>query len=188
MYPIVRFAKELLRHRSAPPLSLTQEHAATHVCWPWDVDPWLELNNGRVLTLYDLGRIVLFQRLGVVPVMRAHGWGGVVAGASIRYRRRVRAFQRYTLRSRLIGWDARFCYVEQSMWVGGECASHGLMRVALTDKRGMIPPESLPRAMDLDPDSPPLPDWVRAWIDAEAQRPWPPMQGKVAVAATGTDG
>jgi hypothetical protein len=38
-----------------------------------------------------------------------------VAGNSLRYRRRVRAFHRLEMRSRLLGWDARFLYVEQSM-------------------------------------------------------------------------
>ena len=99
MYPFLRLIREIRRSRRAAPLTLLSTHEADHICWPWDIDPWMELNNGRTLTLYDLGRVGLFLRLGIVPVMKAHGWGGTVAGSSFRYRRRVRAFDRYTLRS-----------------------------------------------------------------------------------------
>ena len=30
------------------------------------------------------------------------------------------------------------------------------------------------RELGLDRESPPLPEWIRAWIDAEVTRPWPP--------------
>ncbi|MFV0361378.1 acyl-CoA thioesterase [Tropicimonas sp.] len=176
MYPFARLVSELLRHRKAAPLPLTGIHVAHHICWPWDIDMFMELNNGRTLTLYDLGRIVLFRRLGIMGAMRAQGWGGTVAGTSIRYRRRVRAFDRFELRTRLIGWDERFFYAEQSMWVRGECASHGLLRLALTDPLGLVPTERVAAVLGAAPESPPLPGWVTAWIEAEAQRPWPPMR------------
>ena len=35
----------------------------------------MELNNGRTLTLYDLGRIPMMLRLGVIRTLRAKGWG-----------------------------------------------------------------------------------------------------------------
>jgi acyl-CoA thioesterase FadM len=47
----------------------------------------MELNNGRTLTMMDLGRVVMFQRMGLTEVMRRKGWAGTIAGASIRYRR-----------------------------------------------------------------------------------------------------
>ncbi|MGF1553505.1 MAG: thioesterase family protein, partial [Paracoccaceae bacterium] len=112
-----------------------------------DVDPWRELNNGRVLTLYDLGRVVLFIRLGFLPVLRCRGWAGTIAGVSIRYRRRVRACDRYELRSRMIGWDDRFFYAEQSMWRHGDCASHGLLRMAITSADGLVAAPEAARAL-----------------------------------------
>jgi acyl-CoA thioesterase FadM len=178
MYPFLRMMKELWVHRHAPPLDLFAEHESRHLCWPWDLDPWAELNNGRTLTLYDLGRIPMARRMGLGGVMRAQGWGLAVAGASVRYRRRVRAFDRLTMRTRLIGWDARFLYMEQAMWRGAECTSHILLRSAITGLQrqgGLVPPADLARALGRPVDSPPLPAWVRAWIAAEDTRPWPPM-------------
>lgn len=174
MYPFLRLAFGLARARRQPALGPFDPHVSHHICWPWDLDPWRELNNGRTLTLYDLGRTPLAVRSGVIWVLAAQGWGMTVAGSSVRYRRRVRAFERVTMVSRLIGWDARFLYMDQSMWKGTDCTSQALIRSAVTGKAGIVPPAEVARALGHDADSPPLPAWVLAWAEAEGQRPWPP--------------
>ena len=63
MYPFLRLGLEVLRARRAPPLPIDGVHVSHHTCWPWDLDPWGELNNGRTLTLYDLGRVPLADPL-----------------------------------------------------------------------------------------------------------------------------
>ena len=176
MYPFVRMAKEFVKFRKAPPLGLFDEHVSHHRCWPWDLDFWFELNNGRTLTLFDLGRVVLAQRVGLIGLMKSHRWGLTVAGSTVRYRRRVRAFDRLEMRSRCIGWDDRFMYLEQSMWRGGDCTSHLLLRTAVTDRNGIVTPDRVLAAMKLDLQSPELPDWVQRWSGSEGVRPWPPMQ------------
>lgn len=176
MYPFLRMAKEIWANRNAPPLGLTEAHVSHHLCWPWDLDLWAELNNGRTLTLYDLGRIPLAMRTGLGRVIRRHGWGITVAGNSVRYRRRVRMFDRVEMVSRCIGWDARFFYMEQSMWRAGGCTSHMLLRSAITSAAGIVPPAEVLAALDRPAESPVLPGWVGAWIAADAERPWPPAR------------
>jgi len=149
-------------------------HISHHRCWPWDLDPWVELNNGRTLTLYDLGRIPMAMRTGLMDVLRQNKWGITVAGNTTRYRRRIRAFERFEMRSRCIGWDDKFLYMEQAMWKGQDCANHILIRSAFTSAQGIVPPAQVLRALGKDEGSPELPLWVQAWIAAEAQRPWPP--------------
>ncbi len=174
MYPFLRMAKALLTAPRQPRLGLLDAHVSQHLCWPWDLDPWVELNNGRTLTLYDLGRIALGLRTGLVPMLRARGWGLTVAGSSVRYRRRVRGFDRITMVTRCIGWDARFLYMEQAMWVRGDCTSHMLLRAALVGPGGIVAPAEGARALGHGGESPALPGFATAWIEAEATRPWPP--------------
>ncbi|MFY9238248.1 MAG: acyl-CoA thioesterase [Roseovarius sp.] len=177
MYPIIRLAWQLFKHRNDACLPLTGTHVSQHYCLPHDIDLWMELNNGRTLTIYDLGRIPLAARVGLLPLLKKHGWGLTMAGAAVRYRRRVRMFEKIEMRSRAIGWDARFMYLEQSMWkADGECASHIVYRGAVTGAKGIVPPAEVMAAMGRDAPSPVLPDWVQAWFVAEDQRPWPPMQ------------
>jgi acyl-CoA thioesterase FadM len=177
MYPYFRMFKELWKFRQAPALGILDAHISTHRIWPFDLDPWMELNNGRTLTLFDLGRIPLGKRTGLHRALRENGWGLTVAGNSTRYRRRVTLFQRLTQVSRAIGWDDRFIYLEQSFWRGDDCTAHMLLRMAVISKNGMIAPHRVLTALGAQTTSPDLPLWVQNWIVADGQRPWPPEKG-----------
>ena len=175
MYPFIRLAKELLLTRRMPKLPILGTHVSHHICWPWDIDFWAELNNGRTLTIYDLGRIPLASRAGLLRALKQKGRGLSVAGVSVRYRRRVRPFERIRMNSRCIGWDDRFIYLEQTIWkTNGECANQALYRSAATDANGIANPEGLLELMGWEGPRPELPEWVQNWISAEATRPWPP--------------
>ncbi|UWQ91767.1 acyl-CoA thioesterase [Aliisedimentitalea scapharcae] len=182
MFPIVRLIKDLLVARRMPPLELTDTHVSRHICWPWDLDIWLELNNGRAMTLYDLGRSMNAQRVGLIGAISRRRWGMTMAGSTVRFRRRIRGFERFEMRSRAVCWDDKFIYLEQSMWKkNGECASHVMFRSAVTNSKGIVPPVKVLAEMG-HPDaiSPPMPGWIAAWVQADAARPWPPMQHGMA--------
>jgi acyl-CoA thioesterase FadM len=168
----------LWKARNTPNVGPFGTYVSHHRCWPWDIDMWMELNNGRTLTLYDLGRIPLAQKNGLLKMIRQEHWGLTMAGVIVRYRRRIRTFEKIELCSRLLCWDARFLYIEQSMWkTNGECANHAVYRSAVTDRNGIVPTERVIAAMDLSgTESPKMPDWVAQWIAAEDARPWPPTQ------------
>ena len=176
MYPFFRLAKEILKFRNAPRLGPFEAHVSSHRIWPWDLDPWRELNNGRTLTLFDLGRLPLFARIGIVKGVAQQGWGLTVAGNTTRYRRRLTVFQKVTMVSRCIGWDARFYYLEQSFWRGDECTSHMLLRAAVFSTGGIISPAQANATLGITAPSPALTDWVQAWIAADGMRPWPPQR------------
>jgi len=174
MYPFIRMFYQMLKHRNDPPLALGGVHVSQHYCHPVDLDMWAELNNGRTLTLYDLGRIPLAQRIGLLAVLKRRKWGLTVAGSSVRYRRRVTLFDKLEIRSAAIGRDARFFYVQQSMWKGGEATSSALYRLAVTGPDGIVPTDDVVAELG-EPDwNPALPDWVQGWIESEAMRVWPP--------------
>ena len=178
MFPIIRMAKDVIvAARQAPLDNLTDTHVSHHICWPHDLDIWMELNNGRALSLYDLGRTAMAQRAGLITLLRQNKWAITIAGSSTRFRRRIRMFEKFEMRSRTLCWDGKFIYLEQSMWKkNGECASHVLYRSAVTDRNGLIPPEKVLQAMGRQQASPEVPGWVAEWIRADAHRPWPPMQ------------
>ena len=172
MYPIIRMIHQYLKYRNKP-LPLDGVHVSTHYCLPVDLDVWMELNNGRTLTLYDLGRIPLVQRVGFLGMLKQHGWSFTIAGSSVRYRKRVTVFNKLEMRSKIVGRDARFLYVVQSMWHKGEATSSALFRLAVTGN-GIVPTDEWTKALGVEDWNPTLPDWVQAWVDAEAQRVWPP--------------
>lgn len=144
-------------------------------CMPWDLDMFMEMNNGRVLTLYDLGRFDLSIRSGLVHLLRKKRWGLAVAGSSVRYRKRIRFWDRVTMKTRVVGFEGRWIYIVQSMWVKGEAKSSILLRTAVTGKKGRaINTQELLDAMGVSGWNPELPAWVKSWICSEDGRPWPP--------------
>ena len=175
MYPIVRVFKEMLRARKMPPLDALGVHVSHHRVWPHDLDNYLEMNNGRILSILDIGRTGLAQRVGLIGALVRNKWGLTIAGSSARYRRRLRPFVKFRIVSRCVGWDARFFYIEQSIWVGAECHVQVLYRSAVTDRNGIIAPERVFADVGYDGQSPDLPDWAQAWVDADNTRPWPPQ-------------
>jgi len=177
MYPFFRVITEMARARYfSAPLALTDPHISQHRVLPGDLDMAVELNNGRTLTLMDLGRMPLFERTGLFRRVYGAGWFMTMAGVTVRYRRRVTLWQKMRLHSRIICWDARFFYLEQAMLrPDGLVANHALYRVAVADRGGIIAPARAAQLVGWDRPSPDMPAWVAAWVAAEDQRPWPPM-------------
>ena len=180
MYPLIRLGKEFLIARRLPPLPLLGTHVSHHRCWPQDIDLFMEMNNGRILTILDLGRTTLANRVGLLRVLRDQKWGLTMAGASVRYRKRIRPFVKFRVVSKAVGWDDKFMYLDQSIWIGQDCAVQALYRSALTENGRLVQPARLLDALGQNPVQPPLPDWVQAWVDADATRPWPPAENGLA--------
>lgn len=177
MYPYLRMMKEIIKNRKAPPLAFDEVHVSLHRVWLSDIDQFIELNNGRTLMLYDLGRVPMGLRVGLSGAMRSNRWGMAVAGACVRYRRRLRPFEKFEMRTRGLGWDERFFYIDQQIWKqDGECANHAVFRTAVTDRNGIVPTAKVIAAIDSNAENKALPDWVQDWLEAEDNRPWPPQR------------
>ena len=75
MYPFVRLAWQFFLHRNDTSLTVGDVHISSHYCLPWDLDVWMELNNGRALSLYDMGRIPMAKRSGLISALKRRKWG-----------------------------------------------------------------------------------------------------------------
>lgn len=81
--------------------------------WPTDLDPLRHMNNGKYLSVMDVGRFDLIQRTGVLAVFRREGWYPVVVAQTISYRKSLNPWMRFWIESRILGFDERAVYVEQ---------------------------------------------------------------------------
>ena len=171
MYPYFRLLKVMVRARLGPKLGIDGESVLVFRVWPGDIDVFPEMNNGRQLTVMDLGRFDLGVRSGLMRVAHRNRWDFTVAGASVRYRHRIRPFTRYTLHSRLLGHDERWFYFLQENRCHGRICSSALIRAAVTSKTGLVPVADVLDALGAGHWEPPLPGWVKAWIEADDQRP-----------------
>ncbi|OBT12145.1 thioeseterase [Vibrio sp. UCD-FRSSP16_10] len=175
MYPFFRLAKVTWQAKKQASLKISDKSSTQFYCHPWDLDIFNELNNGRVLTLYDLGRTALGIRCGLIKALADNRWALVVAGSSIRYRKRVHLLNHLTIHTQCVGFDDKWLYVEQSMWVKDQPCSSALIRAGVTSKNGIVPPHKVLEAMGETNTFGELPRWVTEWIDSEQHRPWPPL-------------
>lgn len=171
MYPYLRVARVLVRAAFRPRAGLDDASELTLRVLPSDIDTYPEMNNGRFWTLMDLGRYDLAFRMGLMQMARRQGWFFVVAGGSIRYRRRLPPFARFVLRTRLVGHDGRWFYFIQEFVHRDRIAAQAVVRAGLRTKTAAIPSASVLSAVGREDWAPPLPDWVKAWSAAEEARP-----------------
>lgn len=181
MYPIIRFITTSIRAFLSKKIAIDDVARTRFRIRPWDIDMFLEVNNGRILTLYDLGRFDLAIRTGLASTLKKNGWGLVVAGSTVRYRQRVRMFEKAVIYTQVAGFDDRWIYISQSMWVGDRPVSSILLRTGVTREGRVVPAPEVLEAMNITHWSPGLDGWIRDWIHSESSRPWPPPKERLDV-------
>ena len=77
---------------------------------PTDIDILRHMNNGRYLSLFDLGRWDLLVRSGLLDAMREQGWYAVVSSETISFRNPLQLWQRFDVESRFIGAGGARCH------------------------------------------------------------------------------
>jgi acyl-CoA thioesterase FadM len=168
MIPVLRSLRVLLAAASSRPrLHPLDDSVIRFRVWPNDLDVNLHMNNGRYLTLMDLGRLDLVVRIGVLGTLRRRRWNPVVGSLQVRYRRSLLPFQEYDIRTRLLCWDERWFYLDQRFERGGDLVAAALVKGLFLGPQGRVPTQQIVDASGQRIDSPPVPGAVAAWQDAE---------------------
>lgn len=163
----VRLATVLIAGRFRPPLKPLEESILTLRVWPTDLDINAHMNNGRYLTVMDLGRFDLIARTPLAKIMIRSRWRPLVASAMIRYFRSLAPFQKYTLRTRVVGWDEKWFFIEQRFERGETLIAVGFVKVLFRDRSGNVPTGRVLSLAEVDLPSPELPAAVKGWQEAE---------------------
>ena len=108
-----RFLKVVLFSRFSSSIAPLDQSSIDFRVWPGDLDVLRHMNNGRYLTLMDLGRVDLMIRAGLAQKLDQAGYYPVVAEEVIRFRRSLSPFQKFTLKSQVVGWDDKFFFMRQ---------------------------------------------------------------------------
>lgn len=138
--------------------------------WPNDLDTNFHMNNGRYLTLMDLGRLDLLLRNGAIRHVMAQKWYPVLASCLIRFRRPLNLFQRFEIRTRIVTWDEKWFYLEQRILRNGDLALHAYLKgVFVARGGGSVPVTRLLDLMGVVQAAPAMPAGLAAWKEAEAK-------------------
>lgn len=137
---------------------------------PNDLDALFHVNNGVYLTLMDLGRTDLLLRSDAFSGIRKKGWYPVLAAETIRFKRSLKLWQRFIIRTRVVGWDERSIYLEQQFISKGKLVAKAVVDARfLAKKGGSVPPSELLAFLELDSQSPELEPWVATWVSCNRQ-------------------
>ena len=135
---------------------------------PWEIDVFGHMNNGRYLQIMDLARVDWMRRCGVADVAVANRWGALLGGQLIRFRRALKPFQRYSVKTRLLGWDERWFFIEHVFETAdGREAAVAISRAALRKSGGWVPTAEMAGAVIPGTPSPELPPAVRRWLESD---------------------
>lgn len=142
--------------------------------WPLDLDTSLHMNNGRYLTLMDLGRLDIMVGSGLWRAVLRHGWTPIASAIKIRFRRELRPFQRFRLETRLVAWDKASVIMEQTFVIAGgprdgQIAATALFKGGIYDRaeRRFVETARLMAEIGVDARSPPLTPEAEAFLAAE---------------------
>lgn len=140
---VFRLILLLITSRFRPRQAVLDAAVLSMRVWPTDLDINLHLTNSRYLALMDLGRIELLLRLGLMGKVLKRRWLPVVAIATLRFRREINPFERFTLHTRLIGWDEKWFYMEQRFETARGVAAVGIVKGLFRGPTGNVPSQQL---------------------------------------------
>ncbi len=156
-----------LRTRSAPTVGIWDKVTTPFIVVPTDLDPLLHMNNGKYLTLMDLGRLELMQRTGLWRELSRRGWYPVVAGQTISYRRSLKLGQRFELDTQVLGFDDKWGYLEQTFRIGDDVYAHAHVRSRFLKKSGgSVDDGELADLVGGFPEHLEVPSWLLDWTEA----------------------
>lgn len=171
MYPYFRGIKLALQPKPKTPLEPFKESVIHTRVWPGDIDVFMELNNGRYLTIMDFGRFNHAQLTGLSVEAKKNRWGFAVAGSSIRYRKRLTLFNKLVVKTKIVAVDEKWTYFQQVIEHKGQWACAALIRTAVTANRKILPSAEVYQAMG-HPTEYFMPEWVKKWDESDQMRPW----------------
>lgn len=108
---------------------------------PNDIDINFHMNNGRYLTICDLTRIDMFIRTGLAKTMLKEKWIPVISEHTMKYKKGLALFQKYTVKMEVTGWDEKAFKMIHTFVVGDRVVAEGTSQGVIVSKSsGVISP------------------------------------------------
>lgn len=156
--------------RPLAPLGVLEEDRIRMRVWPNDIDINLHMNNGRYLNVMDYARIHLLARTRLLSHILRARWMPLVGAVWMTYRRSLPLFAGFCIASRLVCWDERWFYIEQTFASGEGLAAVGWVKGILRDAGGNVEPQRALEHVSPGIVSPPMPEAIAAWNDLTREK------------------
>jgi acyl-CoA thioesterase FadM len=161
----VRIPTLVLRQllKPLPALGILDQDSIPMRVWPQDIDLNLHMNNARYLSVMDYARIHLLARTKLLEHMVGARWRPVVGAVWITYRRSLPLLAAFSVNSRLLCWDQRWFYIEQTFTCREGLAARGWVKGMLREGRNSLDPQQVVGRVAPGAASPPMPQAITQW-------------------------
>jgi acyl-CoA thioesterase FadM len=131
---LITFIRAQFRKKINP----DEETSLSFRVWISDVDLSI-MNNAAMLTIMEMGRIDLIIRTGFL----IHAWKNrlylPLASISAQFRRPLKRFQKFQLKTQLIYWDEKWIYISHRVVREGKTIAVALVKSTLKKGKELIP-------------------------------------------------
>lgn len=103
---------------------------------PTDLDLLMHVNNGVYFSLMDFGRWDMVFRNGVYDACNKKGWYAVVAGETIKFKKSLELWDKFTLQTKIVGHDEKYFFIQQKFVCKGQLMATGLVKVRFLKRKG----------------------------------------------------
>lgn len=138
--------------------------------WPNDIDLNLHMNNARYLNVMDYARTHLLARTRLLERIIRSRWQPLVGAVWMTYRRSLPLFSVFSIASRLVCWDDRWFYIEQTFTGREGMAAIGWVKGALRDAHGSVVPQKALESIAPGVVSPPIPESIATWNELTREK------------------
>lgn len=156
--------------RPLPRLGPLEEDRLNLRVWPDDIDLNLHMNNARYLSWMDYARVHLLARTRLLEHIVRSRWTPLVGAVWMTYRRSLRLMARFTLTSRLMCWDERWFYLEQTFEGREGLAAVSWVKGVLRGPEGNLDPQLVLEHVAPGIVSPPIPEAIAAWNELTKEK------------------
>ena len=137
---------------------------------PNDIDFNFHLNNARYLSQMDYARTHLLARTRILDHIIHSRWQPLVGAVWMTYRRSLPLFASFTVATRMVCWDERWFYIEQTFTGSKGIAAVGWVKGILRNAQGSIAPQSVIDSIEPGTLSPPMPESIATWNELTREK------------------
>jgi hypothetical protein len=112
----------------------------------------------------------LLARTRLLDQILRSRWTPLVGAVWMTYRRSLPLFSAFTLGSRLVCWDERWFYMEQTFTAREGLAAVGWVKGILRDAGGNVEPQNVIDRVTPGLASPPMPESIATWNELTREK------------------
>jgi acyl-CoA thioesterase FadM len=137
---------------------------------PSDIDINLHLNNGRYLTMMDIGRLDFVMRTGLFKLMLKKKWLPVAVSVHITFLKELNPWTKFELQTRIVTWDDKWFYLEQNFIHNKKIHASAIVKTTFREKGKIKNPHEITNLLKPQTLKPEMPLYLKELIEGETEQ------------------